>query len=316
MIKTEGLTKRYANVVALDDLNLSVGKGEIFGFIGPNGAGKTTTIRILCGLMKPTSGKAYINGLEVSSNNIKEIKRCIGYMPDFFGVYEQMRVWEYLDFFGAAYGIKKKKRKDALDKAFSLTGTGQMRDYYIHTLSRGMKQRVGLARTLVHDPQLLVLDEPASGLDPAARIEFRQTLTNLKNLGKTILVSSHILPELSNFCDRVGILERSKLLAIGTMDEIMKEIRQHMIIEISVVGGVERAAAVLKDMPGVEGVEDYQEVLRVKFTGSDETASVLLKALVENKVEVIWFKEVEADLEEVFMKVTGRAAAGERKYAE
>ena len=303
MIKTEGLTKVYGNVRALDALDMEVKRGEIFGFIGPNGAGKTTTIRILAGLMRPTSGKATISGYDVTRESDK-VKRLVGYMPDFFGVYGEMRVWEYLDFFGAAYRVPVRTRKVRIERILDITAAAYMRDYFLSSLSRGMKQKVGIARTLVHDPDLLLLDEPASGLDPKARIEMRRLLKTLRDEGKTILLSSHILAEIATSCDRVGIIQNSHLLASGRVEEIMQHIREHRLIEVEVTGEPARARAIMQGAPGVRKIETFDNLLRLEFTGQQEEISSLLKELVKQDVDLLWFREVPADLEEVFMSIT------------
>ena len=211
MIRTENLTKKYENFLALDNLNLTIAEKEIFGYIGPNGAGKTTTIRILAGMMSPTSGKAEVGGIDVVANP-RRAKEVVGYAPDAVGVYRGMRVWEYLDFFAAAHRIPKAKRQSRVDDVLKITGADEMKDYFVDSLSHGMRQRVGIARTLIHDPKVIFLDEPTNGLDPRARIEMRNLLKSLQQLGKTILVSSHILPELATTCDRIGIIEQGKML--------------------------------------------------------------------------------------------------------
>ncbi len=306
MIEIEHLTKRYKNVAAVNDLNLKVKRAEVFGFIGPNGAGKTTTIRILAGLLRPTSGKATIDGYDVIKDTM-EVKKVVGYMPDLFGVYDQMRVWEYLDFFGAAYRIGKERRREAIDRVLDITGSRDMRDYYIGTLSRGMKQKIGLAKTLIHDPQVLILDEPASGLDPRARIELRDTIKNLKSQGKTIMISSHILAELGDFCDTIGIIEKSKLLATGTLSDIMRQLRQHIIIEIQILDGMKQAEEILRMQKTVQSFTSSGDLIRVEFDGRIEESSDLLKSLVTSGVRVQWYSESPIDLEDVFMLVTSRS---------
>jgi ABC-2 type transport system ATP-binding protein len=211
MIETKQLRKQYGSVVALTDLDLKVEKGVIFGYVGPNGAGKTTTIRILCGLMAPTAGSVHIAGVDVV-HRPEQVRSIVGYMPDYLTPYEGMRVWEYLDFFGAAYRIPRKERRNRVEAVLELTGAGAMRDYYVETLSHGMRQRLGVARALVHDPDVLILDEPTNGLDPRARVEMRQLFTRLKDLGKTTLISSHILPELASVCDIVGFMDQGNRL--------------------------------------------------------------------------------------------------------
>lgn len=306
MIQIEHFTKKYRNVVAVNDLSLRVEEGEVFGFVGPNGAGKTTTIRTLAGLLKPTSGKVTIGGYDVT-RDILQVKKLIGYMPDMFGVYEEMRVWEYLDFFGAAYRIGKLARREAIDRVLDITGSEYMRDYYMGSLSRGMRQKVGLARTLVHDPRVLVLDEPASGLDPRARIELRDIIKKLRADGKTILISSHILAELGNLCDTVGIIEKARLLATGTLSEILRQIGKHMVLEVQVLDGVEQAGEILRKSGAVKTATAFGDLIRVEFDGRMEEMSDLLESLIKSGVRIQSYSEVPIDLEEVYMEVTGRA---------
>ena len=225
------LTKNYGELTALDQLSLTVDRGQILGLIGPNGAGKTTAIKILVGLARPTSGSATIAGCDCVRQP-KKIKRLVGYMPDLFGSYDNMRVWEYLDFFGAAFGIRRSRRSQRIEEVMEMTGSSYMRDRYVESLSHGMKQRVGIARTLLHDPSVLILDEPANGLDPEARIEMRQILLRLAELGKTLIVTSHILPELSRICHRVAILNRGKLLTVGSLSEIMRSVSERRTMEV------------------------------------------------------------------------------------
>jgi ABC-2 type transport system ATP-binding protein len=319
MIKTELLTKKYANdFVALDSLNLEIDQGEVFGYIGPNGAGKTTTIRMLCAMLKPSGGKAFVDGNDVT-RKVRLVRTLTGYLPDSFGVYEEMRVWEYLDFFGACFKIPKKKRKQQIDAVLDITGSTAMRDYFVDTLSHGMKQRIGIAKTLMHDPKVMFLDEPTNGLDPRARIEMRQLIRKLAELGKTILVSSHILPELSSICDRVGIIERGQLLAQGTVAEIMQEVRPHRLIEVRFGNDpqvVRTLAEELEDAGDIHSAVVTGDILQFEVTGGESKAAALLRYLVENNVDVCSFDEKEADLEEAFMKVTDNAAAGSRAEAD
>ncbi len=315
MIQTERLTKKYKDVLALDQLNLTIEPREIFGYIGPNGAGKTTTIRILCGLLKPTSGMATVAGVDVVKHPEKA-KAVVGYQPDVFGVYRGMRVWEYLDFFGAAYRMPAARRKARVEEVLEITGTELMHDYYVDSLSRGMQQRVGIARALVHDPQVLLLDEPTSGLDPRARIEMRQLLRKLKEMGKTILVSSHILPELATICDRIGILEQARLLLCDKMEQVLKQVEQRRVVEIEVLDQAEKAAAALKEAypPGkLEIKEIVGRLVRVAFEGEDIEIAKMLKALIQGGYPVLWYREEPLDLEHVYLKVTAEAKAGTRR---
>src|SRR3989440_3232017 len=249
ILKTEALTKAYGAHTALDHLDLVVHRGEVFGYIGPNGAGKTTTFRILAGVLDPTSGRAMIAGKDVTGNK-DAIKQVVGYLPDNFGVYPTLRVWEYLDFFAAAYRIPKKDRKDRIDFCLEIANAAEFRDKLMGALSRGMKQRVGIAKTLLHDPMVIILDEPAATIDPRARVQMRQLLRELADLGKAVLVSSHILPELADVCDTVGILSAGKMVAAGPVQEILRNVRQHRLIEVHVLGDKQQAQAVLASAPG------------------------------------------------------------------
>lgn len=314
MITIEGLTKRYRNVLALSDLNLQIDAGTIFGYIGPNGAGKTTTIRIIAGLLKPTEGKAQIAGVDVVANP-RSARDVVGFLPDSFGVYQGMRVWEYLDFFGAAYRIPRKQRLARVDEALTHTGAEAMRDYFIESLSHGMRQRVGLAKTLLHDPQVLLLDEPTNGLDPRARIEFRELLIRLKEMNKTLIVSSHILPELATICDQVGIIEQGKLLQQGTVQEVMKTVQQRRAIDIEFSAGAEAAVEFLKAQHSedkMQVAETVGQLVRIEVSGGDEDIVSLLQGLVANGHKVLWYSESLMDLEQVYMKVTQQAKAGSR----
>lgn len=307
ILRTEGLTKRYGEIEALTNLNLEIHRGEIFGYIGHNGAGKTTTIRILAGLLKPTSGKATIAGTDVVSDR-KRIKRLVGYMPDNFGVYEQMRVWEYLDFFGAAFRIPKSKRQSRIEEVLEMTDSQELRDRFVDTLSRGMKQRIGIARTLMHDPQVLLLDEPASGLDPRARIHMRQLLQRLAHAGKTLLVSSHILPELAAICDSIGILHKGVLRAAGPLEKVLTSLRRHRLIEVRLLGDVNRAMEIISENQGCTNVErslEADNVVNFHFNGNDEELADLTDKLVRSDLRVVTLREVPLTLEEAYMTVSG-----------
>ena len=315
MIVTEALTKSYGEVLALDSLDLAIGEGEIFGYIGPNGAGKSTTIRILSGLLRPSSGSARVAGVDVVRHP-QEAKRVVGYMPDSFGVYHGMRVWEYLDFFGAAYRLSQAVRRQRVEEVLHVTGTDGMRDYFVDSLSRGMQQRVGIARALIHDPKVLFLDEPTSGLDPRARIEMRELLKHLKELGKTVLVSSHILPELASVCDRIGILEQARLLLCDRMEAVLRQVEQRRLIEVEVMAAPERAGALLAaQFPSdkLAVTECVGRMLRLSFDGEEEEIAGLLAFLIQQGVGVLWYREVPLDLEHIYMKVTRQAKAGTRR---
>lgn len=303
MIETINLTKNYNRFEALKGLNLSIEKGDIFGFIGPNGAGKTTTIRILSTLLQPTAGRAMINGIDVMKNPY-EIKKIIGYMPDSFGVYDGMRMREYLDFFGAAYKIPSKKRKAIIDDVLALTDMTSRADDYVSAFSRGMKQRCCLAKTLIHDPQVLLLDEPASGLDPRARIEIKELLKTLREMGKTILISSHILSELGDMCTKIGIIERGELLAFGNHREILRTMRQSKEIRLQVLDGADKAAAILAEMPNIDNIEHAGNEFQMETAMSNEELAAVLARLIQEGVRVLSFAEQEGTLEDVFLHVT------------
>jgi ABC-2 type transport system ATP-binding protein len=307
VVEVRNLCKRYGEFVALDDLSLSVMRGQILGFIGPNGAGKTTTIKILVGLAKPTSGIAKIAGVDCASDSAK-IKRVVGYMPDGFGSYDNMRVREYLDFFGAAFGIPRRQRVSRIAEVLEITNATYMQDRYVESLSHGMQQRVGIARTLLHDPEVLIFDEPANGLDPQARIEMRELLLKLAASGKTLIVTSHILPELSRICDQVAIITQGKLRASGSLEEIMRNLNQRRTIEVQLAASSDLAAgeSVLKGCLGEQGVvtvSPAEGMLRFETTRSDEQLSQVLAGLVAGGVRVSQFRELQTDLEDAFMSV-------------
>src|SRR5499426_1017581 len=273
MIETRDLTKMYGDLYALDRLSLKLEKGDVYGFIGPNGAGKTTTMRILATLLNPTWGEATVCGYSIY-NNAKEIRRAIGYMPDFFGVYDDMKVIEYLEFFAAAYRIKGPERRKKCEQVLELVDLGYKRDALVTSLSRGMTQRLGLARVLLHEPQVLLLDEPASGLDPRARIEMRGLLKELRNMGKTILVSSHILPELADICNKIGIIERGKLIFNGDINAAIRQVRQKHVFLVSV--GKDQNELAVKRLQGyaeiesAELIEDGQSIKLALREGQEE----------------------------------------------
>jgi ABC-2 type transport system ATP-binding protein len=303
VLQTRNLSKRYGEHLALSDLNLEIHRGEVFGYIGPNGAGKTTTFRILCGLLDPSDGSASIAGEDVTRNKDR-IKQLVGFLPDNFGVYPTLRVWEYLDFFAAAYNLPKKARPDRINHCLQIANAMEFRDKLVGGLSRGMKQRVGIAKTLLHDPQVLILDEPAATIDPRARIEMRRLLRQLADLGKAVLVSSHILPELADVCDTVGILQAGKMVANGTVHAIMRNIREKRLIQIQVVEGLE----VARDLLVAKGWEPIQstepDVLRFEVQADERQLADALAELVRRSVIVFGFTEVPADLETVFMSLT------------
>lgn len=309
IIEIQGLTKKYGDLVALNELNLNIEEGAVFGFIGPNGAGKTTTMRILTTLLKPTSGKAWVAGHSVIDDP-RAVRRAIGYMPDYFGVYDDMKVWEYLDFFAACYDVPRATRVGMVDDLLALVDLGHKKDAFVEGLSRGMKQRLCLARTLAHDPQILILDEPASGLDPRARIEMRELLRELKNMGKTIFFSSHILSEVADICTSIAILEAGNLIAHGDMEEMKKQLRQHRLIQVRVLGELEPLQEFLlqhervhETMAGLDAGLPADTV-RFDFSGDDTALSQLLSEIMGSGIRVVSFQEEVGDLEDVFLKVT------------
>ncbi|MBI3829722.1 MAG: ABC transporter ATP-binding protein [Planctomycetes bacterium] len=303
MIKIRGFTKRYESFIAVDGLDLDIDQGDVFGFIGPNGAGKTTTIRFLTTLLKPSTGQAWINGHSVTQQ-VDQVKRSIGFMPDMFGVYDGMKVWEFLDFFATAYGLPRGKRRALIDDVLDLVDLTHKRDTLVNGLSRGMQQRLCLAKTLVHDPPVLILDEPASGLDPRARVEMKALLRELQKMGKTILISSHILPELADFCNKIGIIERGKLLAAGPVKDVIRSIRQNRVIKIMLSHPSEACEVMLAHHPQVRNLSSAEMEFKFEFSGNDEDVQKLHHDLMTANLPIVWFAEVEADLEEAFMKIT------------
>jgi ABC-2 type transport system ATP-binding protein len=303
VIKTQKLTKVYGELRAINELTLELNQGDVFGFIGPNGSGKTTTMRILATLLQPSWGEAYVCDYSIYTHP-KEIRRIIGYMPDFFGVYDDMKVIEYLEFFAAAYRIKGEKRRKVCEEMLALVDLGYKRDALVTSLSRGMTQRLGLARVLLHDPQVLLLDEPASGLDPRARIEIRTLLKELRNLGKTIMVSSHILPELADVCNKIGIIEQGKLLISADVNEVMRKVRRQPLLQIGVTAEIDRAAKVLQQHDLVERVEVRDGHLYATLREGTQDFSDLPSALVHAGFKLSVFKEDELNLETAFMALT------------
>jgi ABC-2 type transport system ATP-binding protein len=303
IIQTINLTKRYGKLVALSGLHLNIAEGECFGYIGPNGAGKTTTIRILATLLQPTWGEAKVCGKTVGYES-RLIRPLIGYVPDFFGAYEDMVVQEYLEFFAAAYNIHGDQRKRVVGDVLELTDLAYKRDALVDGLSRGMKQRLSIARVLLHDPKVLFLDEPASGLDPRARIEIRELLKELHRMGKTIIISSHILHELAELCTTVGIIERGELLFHGSLDEIIRRTQTGTLVEIKVGEHQERASAILAQLEEVSEVLSDNGRLLVSLKRDTDEFSFLAKALVDAKLPIKEIKKEEVNLETAFMRFT------------
>lgn len=305
MIETIGLTKKYGSFYALQDLNLIVEDSTVFGFVGANGAGKSTTFSILATLLQPTAGDAFINGMSVTKNP-QEVRKQMGYMPDFFGVYDQLKTEEYLDFYGASYGIKPKERAVLIPKLLELVNLEHKRYDYVDLLSRGMKQRLCLARALIHDPKILILDEPASGLDPRARVEMRDILRELKAMGKTILISSHILPELAEMCDSIGVIDSGKLIAQGSVHDIQAQLQSEKVLRVKVMGDTQPVVAFFEMDPFVSQIEEQRDKNTIQFfyRGTEEDQMRMLQRAIEQRVPILSFSEEETDLEDVFMAIT------------
>jgi ABC-2 type transport system ATP-binding protein len=303
VIETRQLSKYYGRLCALDRLDLELEKGDLFGFVGPNGAGKTTTMNILATLLIPTSGTASVCGYSVHRDGEK-IRRVVGYMPDFLGVYDDLTVHEYLEFFGAAYGLARRERMRVINDGLDLTDVTYKRDAMVSSLSRGMTQRLGVARVLIHDPQVLILDEPASGLDPRARIEMRELFKELRNLGKTIMLSSHILSELHEMCNKVGILEQGKLVFFGTLDDVKLKLGVHGRVRIRVEADAERASQLLARLPDVAAVEQQDGELIVTRSENSTSNAPLAAALVHAGIPIDSITPQEIKLEEAFMQLT------------
>lgn len=314
MIEISNLTKKYGQFKALDELTLSLDEGTVFGFVGANGAGKSTTFLILATLLQPTSGTVTINGVDVTKKP-EEIRKLIGYMPDFFGIYDQLKAHEYLDFYGASYGIPVEKRNQLITELLELVNLTDKREAYVDSLSRGMKQRLCLARSLIHDPKVLILDEPASGLDPRARVEMRDILRSLKSLGKTILISSHILPELAEMCDEIGVIDNGKLIAHGSVSEIQAKLLGDKTITTRISGDSGAAVAFFEESPFVSAIshEIHEGVLSFTFKGDDAQQFQLLREAVLSGIHIVSFMENSVDLEDVFMEITKGVEPNEKQ---
>jgi ABC-2 type transport system ATP-binding protein len=303
MIAVDGLTKVYGRRTALDHASFEVPKGEIFGFVGPNGAGKTTTLRILAALLEPTAGRAFVDGADVIQHpNL--VHERLGYMPDFFGVYDQLTAFEYLDFYAACYRQPKSRRTKVAADLLELVGLTDRRDEPVDTLSRGMKQRLCLARALVHDPAVLLLDEPASGLDPRARVEMREILKELQTMGKTIVISSHILPELTELCTMVGIIDQGKMRATGPVHDVIRRLTAGRRLQVRVLGRKEEATALLEGLSDIKQVDVVNGSLEAAFEGDEATAAAILQALIAGGIKVCGFTQLDGGLEDAFLKAT------------
>ncbi|MDA0834224.1 MAG: ABC transporter ATP-binding protein [Planctomycetota bacterium] len=303
MIETHNLTKRYGNLIAVNHLNLRLEEGDVFGFIGPNGSGKTTTMRMLATLLSPDYGEAYVCGKSIYTH-AQEIRRLVGYMPDFFGVYDDMTVIEYLEFFAASYRIDSHARRKVCEEKLELVDMTFKRDAMVNQLSRGQTQRIGLARVLLHEPQVLLLDEPASGLDPRARIEIRNLLKRLGELHKTVIVSSHILPELADVCTRVGMIEKGELIVDGYVDEVMRKARQRILLQIRVKDKLDQAAALLESHDTTDQVSIVKGTIHAQLKAEVEDYSELPSLLISSGYKVVMFREEEVNLETAFMELT------------
>jgi ABC-2 type transport system ATP-binding protein len=303
MIHIKAFRKCYDEFVAVKELSLDVERGEIMGFIGPNGAGKTTTIRFLATLLPPTAGTATINGHDVVGN-VDDVRRSIGYMPDSFGVYHGMRVWEFLDFFAVAYGVPRTRRRGLVNDALKLVDLHDKRDDYVNALSRGMKQRLCLAKTLVHDPPVLILDEPASGLDPRARLEMKELFKELRRMGKTIFISSHILSELADICNSVGIMERGELLAAGKIDSILDLMAEHRNVTVRVLERADELERWIGLRRGVVSVAHNNGTVRFEFKGTDAELADLSDEIFKRGHRPVSISEERPSLETIFMRIT------------
>jgi ABC-2 type transport system ATP-binding protein len=303
MIEITNFGKRYGDFVAVEQLNLKIDAGELFGFIGPNGAGKSTTIRFLATLLKATRGEGTVNGFSVTRDPLN-VRRSVGYMPDNFGVYDGMKVWEFLDFFAVAYQVPRAKRKHVIGDVLELLDLTHKRDDFVNGLSRGMKQRLCLAKTLVHDPPVLILDEPSSGLDPRARLEVKALLKELRRMGKTILISSHILSELADCCTSIGIIERGQLLMHGPIDEVYRRIQRNRIIELKILENMDAALSIIRSCPELRDLQPFDHRVTIELEGGDEQVAGLLEQLLAGGVRLRSFAEKDPTLEDVFMLVT------------
>jgi ABC-2 type transport system ATP-binding protein len=312
IVEAKGLMKRYDGTVAVAGVDLEIPEGEIFGLVGPNGAGKTTMLRMLATLLMPTSGDAEIAG-ESIRRNPQAVRRVLGYMPDAFGVYDDMKVWEYLDFFGRCYGLGPAQRRRMIGDLLELVDLAHKRDAYVQSLSRGMQQRLCLAHALVHDPKVLLLDEPASGLDPRARVELRELLRELRAIGKTIVISSHILPELEELCTSVAIIDRGRVLAAGTIAEIGRKLRVGEVLRVRVLDdetGREAARAWFEAQPDVASATLAAGQIEIGFRGDESGAARLLAGAIRAKIQIASYSPAATDLQELFLQVTDRADLG------
>ena len=313
MLYIQNLYKYYGRFPAVQNLTLRIPKGDLFGFVGPNGAGKTTTMRIVCGLMQASSGSITVNGIQrgVSDKDIKALKKCIGYVPDFFGVYDNLKVTEYMEFYGSLNGMDYKDILKTTDDLLELVNLTDKKEFYVDSLSRGMKQRLCVARALLHNPELLVMDEPSSGLDPVARVEMKELLMNLRSMGKTIIISSHILSELSEMCTSIGIMDQGKLVAIGKIEDILKTGNQNSSIILEISREREKAIAVIRQMAQIEIESVMEHQIRIKHPGDDEKMNRFLIELLQQGVVLDGYHKQQDNLEQMFMQLTGNSGNGD-----
>ncbi len=307
MLHIQDLTKNYGSFTAVNHLTLHIPEGDLFGFVGPNGAGKTTTIRIVCGLLKASGGQVQIGGTQAAVGS-KEMKRLIGYVPDFFGVYDNLKVHEYMDMYGSMYSMNSKDIAKLTDDLLELVNLTDKKEFYVDTLSRGMKQRLCVARALLHNPKLLILDEPNSGLDPRARVEMKELLKNLHSMGKTIVISSHILSELSEMCNSIGIMNRGQLVAAGKIEDIMNHLSGGKKIHVRVVSEMEKAVRIIREHAGANVESVLENEVIISHNGSDEDICTLIGSLIQNQVLLTGFYKEEGSLESLFMQLTGGAS--------
>ncbi len=307
MLTINNLTKKYGKFTAVSHLSLHIPEGDLFGFVGPNGAGKTTTIRIVCGLLKASSGSVQIGNTSAPMGS-REMKRLIGYVPDFFGVYDNLKVHEYMDFYGSMYGMQSRDIAKLTEDLLELVNLSDKREFYVDTLSRGMKQRLCVARALLHNPKLLILDEPSSGLDPRARVEMKELLKNLHSMGKTIVISSHILSELSEMCTSIGIMNHGQLIMAGRIEDIMQQVAGGKRIHIQAASGIETAVRLLTEQAGVVVESVRENEIIVTNNNTDEQMSALIGQMIQNQVVLTGFYREEGSLESLFMQLTGGGA--------
>jgi len=300
MIRLESIRKEYDDLIAVRNLSLKINKGDIFGLIGPNGAGKTTTMKIIMGLLEATDGQAYINDRLVSKDD-NDLRRIVGYMPDFFSLYDEHKVWEYLDFFASAYKIPYQGER--INEVLALMDLTEKKNDYVANLSRGMKQRLAFGKTLLHNPDILVLDEPASGLDPAGRIKLRDTIKKLAAQGKTIMISSHILTELSDICNVIGIMSKGSIVETGAISDIITRIQGHKLLHLDILGNAEQAIVFIKTLPLVTSVVAKNGLIEIAFGGTREEIPQLHRKLIENNIQVVSLFEYRQNLEDIFMAI-------------